>query len=199
MSEAQIGLLTGAVGIGKTTIAERVVGLARKQKLVCGGILAPAMHNSCGQKIGIWGVDILSGERHILARTDRGLGGPTIGPYSFDAEALEWTVSVIKSVQQAATPQPCDLLIVDEIGKLELWQGVGLAPIIASLASGEVNRSLVLIRASLLAELQSRLASVEQIVFEANEQSRGEAPAHILEELVLSGREPAVKEKGDEK
>ena len=192
MNEARIGLLTGAVGIGKTTIAERVVGLARKNNLVCGGILAPAMHNSCGQKIGIWGVELISDERRILARTDRDLGGPTIGPYSFDAEALEWAVSVIESALNPGTGQPCDLLIVDEIGKLELWQGEGLAPIMVHLASGEANRSLVLVRVSLLAELQNKLAPIEQIVFEANEHNRRGMPARLLEELVLSNHDLSV-------
>jgi nucleoside-triphosphatase THEP1 len=184
VSEARVGLLTGAVGVGKTTIAERVVGLARRQKLVCGGILAPAMHNSCGQKIGIWGVDILSAERRILARTDRDLGGPTIGPYSFAAEAMDWAISVIKHALNPETLPSCDLLIVDEIGKLELWQGVGLAPTLEHLASGHAKLSLVLVRASLLAELQSKLAPVEQIVFEVDKNNRREAPGRILKELL---------------
>jgi len=184
VSKAQVGLLTGPVGIGKTTIAERVIGLARKQELVCGGLLAPAMHNRCGQKIGIWGIDILSANRRILAHTDRDLGGPTVGPYSFNAEALDWAVSVVKGALEPAAARPCDLLIVDEIGKLELWHGVGLAPLMAHLASGEVNRALVLVRESLLVELQNRLTPVEQIVFEANEQNRDELPSRILRELV---------------
>ncbi len=90
MSGALIGLLTGAVGAGKTTAAERVVGLARDQGLVCGGLLAPALTDRGGSKIGIWGVDLLTGERRTLARTDRELGGPSLGVYSFDAAALTW-------------------------------------------------------------------------------------------------------------
>ena len=45
MKAARIGLLTGPVGVGKTTVAERVAGLAQRQGLVCGGVLAPAMVN----------------------------------------------------------------------------------------------------------------------------------------------------------
>ena len=124
MKAARIGLLTGPVGVGKTTVAERVVGLALRKGLVCGGLLAPAMVNSCGQKAGIWGMGIGTGERRVLARTDRDLGGPSIGLYSFDAAALDWAVGVVDGAIGA-----CDLLIVDEIGKLELWRGIGLAPV----------------------------------------------------------------------
>jgi nucleoside-triphosphatase THEP1 len=177
--DAEVALLSGPVGVGKTTIAERVVGLAWRQGVVCGGLLAPAMMNSCGQKVGIWGVDIVTGERRILARTDRELGGPEVGPYSFDAAALAWTVKVV-----TGTVGACDLLVVDEIGKLELWHDTGLAPILSCLALGKVRRSLVLVRDSLLAELQARLDLVDQIVFKATEDNREELPAWILGWLI---------------
>ena len=181
MTGARIGLLTGPVGVGKTTVAERVAGLARRQGVACGGILAPAMISSCGQKAGIWGVDLDTGQRRILARTDRDLGGPSIGPYSFDAGALAWSVEVVEGAIGA-----CDLLVVDEIGKLELWRGVGLAPVLPKLAAGEAERALVLVRDSLLDELQARLAGVEQVVLNVGEESRGVMAPDVLSELLES-------------
>jgi nucleoside-triphosphatase THEP1 len=179
MRPARLGLLTGPVAVGKTTVAERVLGLARRHSLTCGGLLAPAMTSSCSQKVGIWGVDARSGERRILARTDRDLGGPAVGPYSFDAAALDWAVEAIETAIGG-----CDLVVVDEIGKLELWHNAGLAPILPRLASGEVERALVLVRDSLLAELQARLGSIEQVVFRVTEENRGDLPTQILQELV---------------
>ncbi len=179
MTRARIGLLTGPVGVGKTTVAERVVGLARQRGFTCGGLLAPAMTDLCGQKVGIWGVEILSGERRIVARTDRELDGPTTGPYSFDAAALDWAVTAIEGAMRA-----CDLLIVDEIGKLELERGLGLAPILPRLAAGEAGRSLVLVRDSLLSELQVRLGSAEQVVFKVGAENRETVAPCILESLV---------------
>ena len=180
----QIGLLTGPVGVGKTTVAERVVGLARRKGLLCGGLLAPAMTNSCGQKAGIWGVDVETGERRILARTDRNLSGPLVGPYSFDAQALDWAVGVINRALEPATPRACDLVVVDEIGKLELWHGTGLAPVLPRLAAGAGSRSLVLVRRSLLGELQARLAPAEQVVFAVDEENRGALAPQILTALM---------------
>lgn len=181
--EAEICLLTGPVGVGKTTVAERVVGLARRRGFACGGLLAPSMLNSCGQKIGIWGVEILTGQRRVLARTDRDLDGPEVGSYSFDAAAMAWAAGVVQGAVGA-----CDLLVVDEIGKLELWRDTGLVPILPILASGEVNRSLVLVRDFLLIELRERLDSVQQVVFRVAEDNRGELPALILKWIL----EPSV-------
>jgi nucleoside-triphosphatase THEP1 len=177
--EGRVGLLTGPVGVGKTTVAERVVGLARRRGLACGGLLAPALVNSCGQKLGIWGVDVGSGERRILARTDRDLGGPSVGPYSFETSALDWAVAVV----ERAFPLS-DLLVVDEIGKLELWRGIGLAAILPRLAADEARCSLVLVRDHLLAELQARLGTVEQRVFRVDVGNREGLVRHILEDLL---------------
>ena len=77
----------------------------------------------------------------------------------------------------------CDLLVVDEIGKLELWQGVGLVRILPRLAAGEVSCALVLVRDSLLTELQARLAPAKPLVFEVSEENRGRIAPSILDGL----------------
>ena len=190
MKAARIGLLTGPVGVGKTTVAERVVGLALRKGLVCGGLLAPAMVNSCGQKAGIWGMGIGTGERRVLARTDRDLGGPSIGLYSFDAAALDWAVGVVDGAIGA-----CDLLIVDEIGKLELWRGIGLAPVLSPLSVGEAERALILVRDSLLSEFKARLGPVEQVVFRVLEGNRDALPPDVVSGILPSRKTARFEER----
>jgi nucleoside-triphosphatase THEP1 len=184
VTPAGVGLLTGPVGVGKTTVAERVVGLLRQRGLASCGLLTPAMMDSCGRKVGIWGIDVRSAERQTLARTDRDLGGPSVGPYSFHAAALDWAIAVVGDALRQATDRHCDLVIVDEIGRLELRQGGGLAPVLPLLASGKAERVLVLVRDSLLAELQARLAPAEHTVFQVSEENREELPARLLKALV---------------
>ncbi|MFC2030971.1 nucleoside-triphosphatase [Chloroflexota bacterium] len=179
MTGNRIVVLTGPVGAGKTTVAERVVGLALRQGLTSGGILAPAMLNRCGQKVGIWGQDAQNAERRVLARADRDLGGPRIGPYSFDDAALAWALGVIEGAIGH-----CDLLVVDEIGRLELERGIGLAAILPGLASGQTDRALVLVRDSLVGLLADRLGTVDRVQFRVEQGSRGELPGQIVAELL---------------
>ena len=189
MIDSRIAILAGPVGAGKTTVAERMVGLAQRQGMAVGGLLAPAMVDRCQQKVGIWGVDIQRAEQRALARMDRNLGGPAVGQYSFDAEALGWALSVLERALSPETLPACDLVVVDEIGKLELWRGTGLAPILPRLAAGEARQALVLVRDLLLAELQARLGSVQQMVFNVREEDREALPAAILHKL-MEGPQP---------
>ncbi len=198
MTAARIVLLTGPIGVGKTTAAGRVASLARQQGLACGGLLAPAMLDAEGIKIGIWGVDLLSGEHRPLALIhrppdgagqapgdpgtapgERLLGGMSVGPYSFDAGALAWGVRAVETA--AAT---CDLTIVDEIGKLELWQGTGLAPVLPWLAAGQGKSWLVLVRDFLLDELRARLSPLPHAVWDVSATQRDELPALIVAHIV---------------
>jgi len=188
MSRSRLALLTGPVGIGKTTIAGRVVELARHRGIACRGVLAPALRNA-GLKIGIAGVDLATGERRTLACTSCDMKGPRLGSYSFDAEALEWATSIIlealSPTQGAeATAENAALVVVDEIGKLELWQRLGLAAVLPALASCPSACVLVIVRESLLDELRARLGDACPLLFWAGEETRDTLPGRIADELL---------------
>ena len=150
-----VALLSGEIGAGKTTVCQRVVALARSRGMTCGGLLTPALIEN-GRKVGIVGVDLGSGERRVVARTDRDLGGPCVGCYHFTADAFAWANATLAS----AVETECDLLVVDEMGPLELVQGGGLAPALDLLCA--VPRALVVVRISLVDALRRRLESVKR-------------------------------------
>jgi hypothetical protein len=70
------------------------------------------------------------------------------------------------------------------MGKLELWRGLGLAPLLPRLAAGEARRALVLVREGLLEALKARLAPARLAVFRIDELSRDELPRRIVKEFI---------------
>jgi nucleoside-triphosphatase THEP1 len=209
-------VLTGSVRIGKTTICQTVIDLVRKQGYCVVGILTPPILDRNGHRIGIEVVDLTSGERKALAqvvphkdesdsspeqaesvrisgsplarpkRADpkamAGFSGPRVGDYQFDATALQWGQDVVAR----AIAIGCDLLVVDEIGRLELEHNVGFGRVLESLETGVVPRSLLVVRRELLDKFRSRLPELQFVTFEAAEANRRHLASQIVDNLFLS-------------
>ncbi|UCC76517.1 MAG: DUF2478 domain-containing protein [Anaerolineales bacterium] len=175
-------VLTGRVHVGKTTVCQAVADLTQERGYCVRGILTPPILDKSGERLGIEILDLSSGERRQLARTDREIGGPRIGPYSFDAAALEWGQDVVSR----AIAVGCDLLIVDEIGRLELEQNTGFHHVLDLLETSIVLRSLLVVRFTLLDAFRSRLPDLAFIVFEVTDDNRKSLPYEIAERFFLS-------------
>jgi len=145
-------LLSGPVGVGKTTLCLRLAEAARERGLCVGGVLTPATLED-GIKVGIQALDVGSGETRVLARVDRDLGGTQVGPYSFDDRVLEW---VVRRCERALDGVD-GMVFVDEIGKLELSRGGGLARLIPLLACPRRGITVAIVRDFLLDTLAARL------------------------------------------
>jgi len=212
-------LLTGRRGVGKTTVCQAVAELACRRGYRPDGVITPALYarpelvlsRACPQrsrgkqsrracpadwelgignweltKVGFEAVDVGSGERWPLAHTDQKMGGPRVGPYSFDPAALARALRVLRR----AISTGCDLLMVDEIGPLELEQGKGFAPILDLLPVEGPTHTLIVVRPALLDLLLLRLRGAVRrscrtgfTVFSVTEENRDELPLQIVETL----------------
>jgi len=175
-------VLTGKVHVGKTTVCRAVADLARQRGYCVRGILTPPILDERSERLGVEVLDLDSGERRDLARVDQDLGGPRVGPYSFDATALRWGQDVISRAIAAG----CDLLIVDEIGRLELEQHKGFNHVLHLLATSVVPRSLLVVRATLLRRFRRRLPELEFVIFKLTEDNRDTLPREIAQRLFLT-------------
>jgi nucleoside-triphosphatase THEP1 len=179
-----IALLTGEVGCGKTTVCGRIIELLRARDVTVGGILAPARLDADGTKIGIDAVDVATGERRPLADRVPG-GGATIGPYTFDHASLNWAAArLLATVAKFEPGRTSPVLIVDEIGPLELVQQSGLVEILGPLADPEiVSHALVIVRQALADTLAARLGRPDVRQFRVDVDNREHMPRAIAAHL----------------
>jgi len=140
----QLILLTGLSGIGKTTWCSQLVDLARERGLSVSGVLSPSDFKE-GRKVGINIVDLQSGETRQLASLRKGDSGKIGTPrWSFNPEVTAWANHALEG------SEPSDLLVMDEIGPLELLQGEGITAGLRRLDAGDYKVACVVIRTSLL-------------------------------------------------
>jgi nucleoside-triphosphatase THEP1 len=185
------GVITLALYACPELVPSEVEGQSRRARPEPGRRACPAdwelgIRNWELTKVGFEAVDVGSGERWPLAHTDRKMGGPQVGPYSFDPAALARALRVLERAISAG----CDLLMVDEIGPLELEQGKGLAPILDLLPVEGPTHTLIVVRPALLDPLLLRLKDAVGrphrtgfTVFSVTEENRDELPLQIVEAL----------------
>ena len=175
-----IALVTGEIGCGKTTVCRRVIELLQAQGVAVGGILAPARLDGSGSKIGIDAVDVATGERQPLAKHVPD-GGETIGTYTFDPAALQWAIERLLSAAVPRSTRTSRVLIVDEIGPLELVHQSGFVEILGPLANPDtVPRALVVVRRAWVDVLRARLGRPDVRQFGIEIDNRERMPIEIV-------------------
>jgi len=138
-----IVILTGPPGSGKTTTCCQLADLARRHGLDCAGLVCPARFEGL-RKVGIDVLDLRTDERRSLAEADDLPAALRTPGYRFDVSALAWGAAVL------AAACPCDLLIVDEIGPLELERGQGWVNALDLLRTDSFKSAVVVVRPHLL-------------------------------------------------
>ena len=114
------------------------------------GLLSPALVEE-GVKTGILAQDLRTGEQRRLASVNHGQTAQlaTTG-WVFDPANMAWGQTVFQSAC------PTDLLMVDELGPLEMMRGQGWTAALQALDEGQFKLALVIIRPELLEKAQSR-------------------------------------------
>jgi len=159
-------IVTGIIGIGKTTVCRKLIELVRWHGHSCGGILA---YTASGETIII--EDIQTGEKETLASTKRVYPGPHTPRYSFSPKGIDFG---IRAIDKGASTE---LLVVDELGHLEL-RGEGFVRALELIRADKVKNCILVIRNGLLPAFLPRLPTTP-LVFEVTESSRNQLPQDI--------------------
>lgn len=146
----KIIILSGERGTGKTSACLRLAKEANRRGLRPAGVICPARLVD-GRKVGIDLMDVRTGERRPLAEADERPAALRTRAYRFYQEAVSWGAAVI----EGATP--CTLLIIDELGPLELVRGQGWVNALDVLAAGRFEQAVVVVRPELIPRFHQRV------------------------------------------
>ena len=153
-------LVVGEPGSGKTSWCREYIDWRRKSGSSIGGILSPAIEKQ-GQRVGSNALDLLTGQEVPFARLSRYRSfkrGEKIGDYTISRDGILFACGAIKG----AVESRCDLVVIDEVGPLEL-RGKGLMPAVELALASAVNVLLV-VRSSLKEALQGHFPQHEFVV-----------------------------------
>ncbi len=107
-------LVTGPPGVGKTTLVRRVADHAKSLGLEVYGFVTTEVREG-GSRVGFRIIDINSGKEAWLAHVSLFAGGPVVGKYNVNVMAMEEV-----GIPAIRAARPGSLVVVDEIGKMEL-------------------------------------------------------------------------------
>ncbi len=163
-------LITGALERGKTTLCEQLAKLAGEAGWEVRGVLSLAVFVA-GRKVSIDLVNLSSGERRPLAHRDRSTDGICTKRWNFIQNATEWGNAILGRATSYSDSAPCDLLIIDELGPLELVRGEGWLNGLTAIESGNYRLAVVVIRPALLHLALEKWPDAEVIEISAPEQA----------------------------
>jgi nucleoside-triphosphatase THEP1 len=158
-----IAILTGPFGSGKTTACRQLADLARQRGLNRAGIVCPARFNG-GHKVGIDLLNLRTCECRPLAEADNQPSELRTTRYRFDTDVIAWGAALL------GTACPCDVLIVDKIGPLELERGQGWVNALTVLREGAFDLAVVVVRPGLIDAFRAAVGEAAMSLFKSARQ-----------------------------
>ena len=113
--QKRVLLLTGAPGVGKTTVLIKTVGALKAKGISVGGMISHEAREG-NVRVGFEIIDLTNGKHGWLAHVNK-KSGPQVGKYHVNLEDLEkiGATAIIDAVQK------CGVVAIDEIGPMELF------------------------------------------------------------------------------
>lgn len=183
MTPPRIVILTGKRGAGKSTICSKTVDLAQARGYTCGGIVtlrrtAPGCATDCRDVLDVR--TGLSRQFTVHAEPELSVASSAVvqGRFRFDPQTLAWAEDVLA---QAA---PSHLLVVDELGPLEIIRGQGWQKAFEVLNRGGFRLALVVVRPELVDQACLRLPPAPTTTLAVTRYNRDALPGKIVETLV---------------
>lgn len=172
-----IWIVTGPRGVGKTRFCLNLVLGANQRGLSTNGLICPPAYEG-ETKTAIHLLDLHTNQQRILARVrDHDTAAISTDHWVFDQEVLDWGNQILNQIE------PCDLLIIDELGPLEFTRGLGWQNAFAVLEQKHYGAAVVVIRPELINEALSRWKDAMILEIPPNLEAEKELELH---QMILS-------------
>lgn len=170
-------LLEGRPGVGKTTVARRVVELLREAGVPARGFFTEELRES-GARVG-FAIETIGGPRGVLAHVNFP-GPPRVGRYGVDVAAFERLA--LPALQAAAD----EVVVIDELGKMELASEAFRAAVLRLFERQPRIVATVHVFRHPFTDALRRRADV--VVLRVTERERAELPVRVVERVTSPGR-----------
>jgi nucleoside-triphosphatase THEP1 len=207
----RICVVTGEQGSGKSTVCVRTARLAMARGFTVAGILTERVGSGDTSFRRV--IDLSTQETRPFGSQDKGPGqgnerlrawdkaasrlvgsDPLTPRWRYESEVFDWANEIFSRLSFH------DLIVVDEVGPLELLGGRGWVKALDVLASAAFRLAVVVCRPSLLGELRKQLGGVPVTLFEVTSQTRESLPEAMLDRLSAchqqEDRDPRTDEAG---
>lgn len=162
---ARIVILTGERGVGKSTICHKTATMAKDEGYTCGGLITLSRPNDVRDVL-----DVRSGDTRRLTMPSDAQPALIQGRFRFDPATLAWGNEVLTRAV------PCHLLVIDELGPLEMKPGAGWIKAFTTLRGGNFALALIVVRPEVLVPMQVRLPPGATTVFTVTPDNRDALP-----------------------
>ena len=169
---AVLAILCGESGSGKTTLCLRAIDEALKRHLSAAGLVT-VPRIVAGQKVKMDVRDVRTGEERLLGQFVDDTGDPVIEHWQFSDDGIAWGEQMLRRAT------PCDVLVIDELGPLELIYGKGWYAAVDLLLEQRYRMALVAVRPLLLPTLRNHLESTNPLTLSVSKENNDSLLAHI--------------------
>jgi len=175
-------VITGERGAGKSVVCARLGTLLRDKGVDFGGVMTERLAGGEGREA----VDVATGERRPFGRQEhRGGALPLTPSWRYDDDVFRWGNDVFERAQG------CEVLIVDELGPVEILGRRGWTRPLERLVAGDFKTAIVVCRPELLDRFVALVEREADSVFEVTIENRDGLPGAIAD--VAAGSEAAEK------
>jgi nucleoside-triphosphatase THEP1 len=172
----KIFIVTGKIGSGKTSLIKKIVHDLQQDKISVSGIYSPRILEN-GVTTGYDIVHISTGETEKFLRQQGNENQQRIGKFYIVAEGLKKGNEILMNTLSK-------LIIIDEIGKLEL-EGGGWAPSLEQLIANSKSHLLLSVREEVIDEVFEKFKISPEIIFNVEKQKSEDLFSLILNELSI--------------